>query len=869
MQTPRPYGLSVQGGELTDKDNTFIQATVLRFTNYKQTNQLESLRTFYDLPDGGYFVVQDMGGIFKVIAYKDEIDIEKIVFDGLAKLYVPMLFSGVITRPIVRVDDELGIGMNITQQTRLRLANYDFQRLPGSSLNLHKFKVRINMAVVGEFQPPLASDEVIHTQYSQQRPTWYSGAMSEVMQVVGGYGIQDVSDLPDTQLERARFVIPSRYLERIAVRLDNIRLPGYSGIPPMNGQYQYDYKFNHSNAVVFGVDNTPWLLRISSEGVYAMPLPLVPATTTPEFLDFVQSVGDNELLNILNRFGGMPSGEGFPTGADFHSWVKSGAIIKVCDTADFYSHNAYGVVCGWSFNDRGTEGVNTCYNYDDDTGILRGYTYMFRMTFGKVERFGWLTSSNFSDHPRRNEIAAYISNLAKRLPEGESRTNAILYKLRRMKPDEILAQMSLRYGEQGYRNEDLTEDDVDQWDNLELEPIAQLQGKISRIANGNLYHPAKGKGQAQFKLPVPGRGECISFDFGPRKVLEGPAPNCDTIIYAYYAENSLKVVKYFADWRSYIKEKEGYFDDVMTVGSWEIKETVGSSSPQGYFYTTDFDYREIFSPEVTHTKLVGEDKGYDTQPYFGFVHLFAMSGSIMRYRYYTHHRTSTRTQSGAINIAACVPYFTRNSVLLAREKSISGTWSVESLTLNRIQDPTSYAFWTYHSVMAWNTPLDVQTGVPYPVDGNPVWVEYSVYSPNELTDFADSGEWLPTPPYDISWLVHPDANVWKLSGGGGPPNIKGFNRTTTTPSSQSGGLDYGAFDQGYSVHLRIPDEGYFLPSPDERGNVFYRDACKVVFGNVTYANISEKDAEGRRYKWGYSRLADHGSPHHFIGVINE
>ena len=159
-----------------------------------------------------------------------------------------------------------------------------------------------------------------------------------------------------------RSVSQSRYPEE----LYSVRLPGYSGIPSIDGEFQYNYKFNQTHGVTFDNSNKPWLTRISSSGIYAMPLPLIPATTTDAFREYVEHVGDQEILKILDRFGGMPSGESFPKGSGFESWRRAGAIIKVSDTNHFYSNIAYSMSCGWSFNLSGTEGFNTCYNYDED-----------------------------------------------------------------------------------------------------------------------------------------------------------------------------------------------------------------------------------------------------------------------------------------------------------------------------------------------------------------------------------------------------------------------------------------------------------------------------------------------------------------------
>ena len=105
-----------------------------------------------------------------------------------------------------------------------------------------------------------------------------------------------------------------------------------------------------------------------------------------------------------------------------------------------------------------------------------------------------------------------------------------------------------------------------------------------------------------------------------------------------------------------------------------------------------------------------------------------------------------------------------------------------------MRDPTSYGYWTYDFVFAWNTPLNKQTGKPYPVNGSPVWVEIENYNPSEYSDFADQGSWLPDLPYDITWLVHPDASQWNHSGGGGAPKIKEYLISNTEPSNTTGSL---------------------------------------------------------------------------------
>ena len=107
-----------------------------------------------------------------------------------------------------------------------------------------------------------------------------------------------------------------------------------------------------------------------------------------------------------------------------------------------------------------------------------------------------------------------------------------------------------------------------------------------------------------------------------------------------------------------------------------------------------------------------------------------------------------------------------------------------------------------------------------------------------------------------------------MSGGGGRPPYQAYARTEQGGSSEKGKLQLSIFEDERLVHSNIPGNMYFLGSPDPIAGVFYRDACKAVFGSAVYANVSENEGDGRK-RWGYTRLADHKSAHHFIGVINE
>lgn len=859
MHQPRPHGLTAVGGEPTDEDSAAIELLARRLTNLKTLSGVASLRMVRSLPDGGYVIAQDMGGTFRCITHKPGPPPPPPPFDGVAKEYIPMLFSGVVTKAVLRQGE--GLGMRFTEQTRRRLANYDPDNLGPDRAALQRFAIEYH-TLVSELMPQIPGSVFTYTQYVAQRPTWYSGAMAEVMQIVGGYGRQDLPELPDDKLERARLLIPEQVMKKIREQMGNVRLPGYTGLPDKKGQFRYDYKFTNTNGVAFDSDNKPWLLRVAASGVWAMPLPLVPATTTQAFREYMEQVGDQEIIDILDRFGGMPSGESFPFREDdFQAWKRAGVIIKVCDTADFYDHIMYSSACGWSFNSRGTEGYNTCYDYYDDEGLGYGLAYKMKLTLSPAHEDGKLPPPLDLDDPiAARRLDRYMSSLYKLLKANEAKHLAIKYKLRRVPVEQILA-----------RGDEADEGELEYWDALELEPIATHSGSVSEVGRGYLYHGAKFQFQPQIKFPEPFMGGCVSHDFLPLINGRGKPsyPNSDTIMFGYYEDDSLKVIKYFRDGRGFQQEVQSDYEECMIVGSWTQTVTTGQSTAAGNFYSNDIDERKVLAPTVEITRIVGRDLGYDAKPFFAFDAPFWRPGTMWRNRYFSRQTNVERTEGHSLTLAICIPYLNRNAMLHAKKEGISGSMSREGRSLHFVRDPTSYRYWTYDFVAHWAGGLPVMNGKPAPKDGSPVWVEMMEYSPGGCSDFADQGDWVGALPADYTWLIHPSANEWLMSGGGGPPSFHPSSTTERGEAKETGNLQIAINNQVELIHSRVPDIMYFMGSPDDIVGVFYRDACRVVFGDSIYANVSETAGGDTRKYWGYTSLATHKTAHHFIGVINE
>lgn len=858
MVSPKPYGLHVISGELTDHDMQRIAAMVHRFLTFKDAAQIENLKKVYNLPDGGFFIVQEMGRIFRVIADKQDIKQLRFADDGLAKMYIPMFFSGVVEKAALRHGEKTTI--KLTEQCRQRLYRQLEREVP-KEIALERFSI----AQSNLFPEFMATDEtyIRRTQYYAQNPGWYSGTMSRLHQFVGGYGSQEFDTLPDDPVERAQYTLPETLLQELWDKYKEVRLPGYVGLPPASGQFQYDYKAGKTHAVAFDAAGRPWLIQVGIK-VYAMPLPIIPITADLKFHQYIyEESGDSELIKVIETFGAFPSGESFPTGTAFQRWLRAGAIIEICSNSEYFTHIPMFQACGWSFNNWGNVAYNTAYQYDE-RGIIECSTFRLSLSLAEsANHYGIdrviVNDENEMNPEQQAKLSSYMAALFAAVGNEGELAKTIKFKMRNIAQSEILARSNVNLSDMAR--------EVDYWDTYHSAPIAAHSGKVNKLYTGKLYHPNRYQNQPQFKFPEFAAGLCSSFDFSA--LDRGVSAECDTIMYIYFDNDSVKVVKYFYTSRMYQKQIETDYEEVMTVGSWFLNETEGESRIAGHFYLTDIDDREEVAPTLTTTTIRGDDKGYDSQPFFAFDEFFWRPGTLWRNRYFTHHTKTETLYDREVEIGVLVPMFNRNTVLHAKRESGKEKVNSESLSLHYVQDPYSYRYWTYHSVFAWAGSLEKMTGEPFPKNGNPVWVEIQKYDPSIYNEFANNGPWIGGLPVDYGWLIHPNSNEWLHSGGGGPPKVKEYAETQRTGYSQTGNLKWTIHDNIVTISNQVPRNQFFISSPSEAGLTMSATSSRVSLGESEYANISEADSSGTWKHVGYSGLVNHTRAYHFIGVINE
>ena len=721
MHQPVPHGAFAPGDAPTTGDQGFGERLLKSLVNECTLGGLPKMTLTRTLPDGGTVtalydhgvarLVYNKGG--KVFSQQDDEPVPP-------QITIPMLVCGNVLKPVVKVDDPVTI--LVTEQTRKRLANYPEEAppaqagqwkrpprpLPKKKLDFKRFNIDYHPRF-SEFKPPGMS-LFRQTQYTKLYPSWYSGAMAEVVQIVRGYGKQFTTrEWKEMRAENARakeageplpwgaheqplMSLPRGLHKLLARHVDNYDFAAHTGVPDKEGRVLYDYKFDCTHGVGFDGSRKPWLIEVAKRGVHIMPLPMIPMTTSPLFLKYVEKKQDGELKAILEKFGGLPSGECFPEKEnDFEAWRKAGVIIKLCEAEEFHHHLPYTQQCGWAFNSTGKQAWNTCYEFEPD---LLQYGYTYRLTLELGERI--------KEVPETGTVAdnldTYLRGLSKainKLESGEER-RAIRYKLKRLGNFAI----SRRSNNDGER-------DVDYWRNLEMPPIASSKGQMKRIYRGKLYAPGPPKRHPQIKFPVanPIADGCWSHDFSPEPgcAVDFSKVRCDTIMYTYFVEDDLRVLKYFYDGRQADPKTEDNFEPCMIVGSWSRRTDTSPKRLLGHFYTTEFDVREVTAASWELTEIVGKDLGYGEPEFIWGDHPFPMDAHLSRQRYYKHETTGTSEWGFSLSNALCVPFLTRSAALHTWRRGTAGWSAGFNSALKWMPDPTSYWCWTYHPRYHWHS----------------------------------------------------------------------------------------------------------------------------------------------------------------------
>lgn len=864
MHNPRPHGKFDEGQALSMADQAMLRRLSLQATALKAAGGLPNWRSHHILPSGRKAEVVDMGGVFKVRAWRLQ---EQAQAQARARPVTPgnfpMLFCGAPLRWVVNLARGEKVRLALTGQCRRRLGGYGQHKLPPDALDLAR--LNIGYPPHADHLRPQQDDGLLYTQYHALYPGWYSGTMAEVAQCVLGWGRQNVPANEAGEWDNARMRLPGKVQRRMRAEMRGRILPGYLGSPPANGQVQYDFQFARSHVVTFAEDKRPWLVQITSGNAWAMPLPLVAGSDTEAFRRYVLSKGDTELQLLLDRFGGLPSGEAFPQKpAVMQAWARAGLIVKLCSTNHFYQHHSLYSACGWSVARHGREGYNTCLELKKtpgtDKGVIWAHGFKLRLRLGKLDNPYSKTPAQWVDMDRDGSLSRYLAQVyaalaAQQVEPGEMA--AIRAKLRRLPPADLARRAS------GNVTDWLRE--ADYWRNLELPPAITFSASINRVASGP-FMPGRA-----IKVPEPYAHGNIDIDgealISLRKLDKYPA-KWDTVVFGYYSGNDLRVVKQHHDERTTSRQAEDDFESCMIVGEWSSRSQVSSVGVAGSVSTSDFDSREqVELSSETIIKIKGEDLGFDSRPRVivpGIINLNGYAeGGVGRHRYYSRETTTTYKPSGyQIAAGACIPYLMRDAVLYPHARWQPFPVRVHhEKTWSWVNDPNSYR------ISYWENPNgEVFIRV----------IDYS-WAPSTCSDFADEGSFFPEsgdvtrmtldiargPSANLGWPRHPFV---VLMGGGSDPKVKTFDTWETIPAEPAyvGAVEWEQRGVATaSAGIRV--ESYFLPSPapGEAQASLYVPATRNHLGR-TFEAVAEGAA--RR---GHTRFQGVRNMPLLIGVVQE
>lgn len=221
--------------------------------------------------------------------------------------------------------------------------------------------------------------------------TLYSGALSKCAQLVLGIHRDAVSALTsvppflavDAGTEEAYLAATGMILPDGKYVLD---VTGHQGFSP-----QYGYTWAESDGLVRGMSGW-WLVRITTDKVYARRLPIFMGSEHPEFAEQYRTLGLEAVAKAIEYFGGLPTGEGFPSGAAFSKGLNDGWILDITPASmpfpagGWESTHAY---CAWSFSPDGSEAHNVGYEYVGDSYYFKWASIHFSFTstaFGEQPR---------------------------------------------------------------------------------------------------------------------------------------------------------------------------------------------------------------------------------------------------------------------------------------------------------------------------------------------------------------------------------------------------------------------------------------------------------------------------------------------------
>lgn len=565
---------------------------------------------------------------------------------------------------------------------------------------------------------------IARPQFDGIKPTMYTGRMKKVVQAMLGLGFLPAKGPYDYSVTIKED--DDDQIRELSPYDEEVKSTGYI--------MHYDFHWYRSHGIAKDASGDPWLVEIGAQkGVIAMRLPLIPYSDTKQFAKKVLKNNDQALLACIAEFGGVPSGEGFPTGKSFSAMVRAGQILQLVEPeglASFYELSDFSSACGWAFNDSGNEAHNTGYKDGPTNQYAEHHQVSFRIGVTKPE----------IGKAAMEELRERVKHL--RDDYGFYSFNAAMHKLLFMDEYELAKQ---------YRVYDIlgAKEFMRQLDALEVIPPMTVAGSAARVGRGNLSGVGTVAGwQMKFWHPFWPEEEraIISHDFnGPVEVT------CDTTVFVFFAGDTLKYVKMFKSLKK--KDAADYESDInacMFDGSWSEEWTTNGGQVAVGYYTSDQDGRREFSDYYKRHDVESSYAGTEgliLQDYLGSWSDNGTGLAGQRYIYARRDYTKTIGSETMLSAVVCLPAYMRECFYYAERESQTGAIEEEIYQYVYAPDPWYYRYRTYHSVPWPNTMIRRIALAP----------EY--YSSDPCAPAKDRG-----PLVEEGEQIYPDIRAWGYMG---------------------------------------------------------------------------------------------------------
>lgn len=549
-------GVGIYGDQAAGQIHVPRAKEMLRLLKHRaQLGGISTLSTIQKLdPDGTYCYAVVAGGVERAVIVPGSSSQPEAsaATPPQGNIVIPDFYSGVISNGYLTTDP-----LPLLQSFRPTTAcGKKYGVATGNTAHLATDQ--------GDTYAPISFDPALglnNTQYSNLKATMFSGRMRGLVQVLMGSGKQllDASSNPTSKLPKAQKSIADQ-LPKSAYQLS---------VDAHGLVIKYNPSFTSTDGIGTGADGKLWLVNLQSSGVIAMPLPLHYDTTLPNYRAALLKAGFVDALEVIDAFGGLPTGEPFPTNNP-DPWVRAGRVIKATgDLTVFYTgtgpsgfRREYGEKIGWAFNRSGTEAHNCVMNQSNV-----GTTYTASSVHGKVN---WVIGAMTEVVLKKSTLSIKTQFATLRGSIDDDVLDAAIWKLDRLSADQI--------AETNFQLLFSPGDAVTYVDGLVLAPLATITATYTEVSSDVLPDV-----NTNMIMLTP---EVVSAAGVMRRlaVLDNVgARDSDTTVFAYFIGDALQTVNYKST-HAFGDPHDQKFYGTQFDPSWD-SSTISDGDPSGFGQT--------------------------------------------------------------------------------------------------------------------------------------------------------------------------------------------------------------------------------------------------------------------------------------------